>query len=89
MNQAIADPEELRRFAGHLRAYAEEMKQRNTALASHMNELEQTWRDDQQRKFAAEFEQQMRQLSRLLSATEQHVPYLLRKADQIETYLRG
>lgn len=89
MNQAIADPEELRRFAGHLRAYAAEMKQRSASLANHMNELEQTWRDEQQRKFAEEFEQQMRQLSRLLSATEQHIPYLLRKADQIDTYLRG
>ncbi|WP_153557254.1 WXG100 family type VII secretion target [Roseimaritima sediminicola] len=89
MNQAIADPEQLRRFAGHLRAYAEELKQRNTALASHLNELGQTWRDEQQRKFAQEFEDQMRQMTRLLNATEQHVPYLLRKADQIETYLRG
>ncbi len=89
MNQAIADPEQLRRFAAHLRAYAEEMKQRHSALASHLNQLEQTWRDEQQRKFANEFEQQMRQMTRLLTATEEHVPYLLRKADQIETYLRG
>lgn len=89
MNQAIADPEQLRRFAAHLRAYAEEMKQRHAALASHMNELEQTWRDEQQRRFAGEFEQQMRQMNRLLTVTEEHVPYLLRKAEQIETYLRG
>ncbi|QDS92846.1 hypothetical protein FF011L_15950 [Roseimaritima multifibrata] len=89
MNQAIADPDELRRFASHLRDYAEDMKQRHAALASHMHELEQTWRDEQQRKFASEFEQQLRQMNRLLAATEQHLPYLVRKADQIESYLRG
>lgn len=89
MNQAIADPEQLRRFAGQLRAFADDLQQRSTALANQMNELEQTWRDQQQRKFADEFQQQMRQMARLITATRQHVPYLLRKAEQIETYLRG
>ncbi len=89
MNQAIADPEQLRHFAAQLGRFSEELQQRTKALASQMNELEQTWRDDQQRKFAREFEQEMRQLTRLLKTTQEHVPYLLRKADQIDAYLRG
>ncbi len=89
MNQAIADPEQLRRFAAHLRAYSEEMKQRNAALSAHMQNLQQTWRDDQQRKFAEEFELQLRQSNRLIANSEKHSQYLLRKAEQIETYLRG
>ena len=87
MNQAIVDPEQLRQFAGHLHRFAEEMKQRSTGLASQMNQLEQTWRDEQQRKFAEEFTVQMRQMTRLIQTTEQHVPYLMRKAEQIDAYL--
>lgn len=87
MNQAIVDPEHLRQFAAHLHQFAEEMKQRSTGLASQMNQLEQTWRDEQQRKFSEEFTTQMRQLTRLIQSTEQHVPYLLRKAEQIDAYL--
>ncbi len=87
MNQAIVDPEQLRQFAGHLHRFAEEMKERSAGLASQMNQLEQTWRDEQQRKFAEEFTVQMRQITRLIKTTEQHVPYLMRKAEQIDAYL--
>lgn len=87
MSQAVVDPEQLRQFAAQLQRFAEELKQRTSGLSSQMNQLEQTWRDDQQRKFAEEFTGQMRQLSRLIQSTEQHVPYLLRKAEQIDAYL--
>ncbi len=87
MNQAIADPEHLRQFAAHLHRFSEEMKQLSTNLSSHMNQLEQTWRDEQQRKFAQEFDAQMQQMSRLIKASEEHAPYLLRKAEQIDAYL--
>ena len=52
-----------------------------------MNQLEQTWRDEQQRKFADDFNSQMQQMGRLIKASEEHVPYLLRKAEQIDAYL--
>lgn len=87
MNQAVVDPEQLRQFAAQLHRFSEEMKQRSSGLASQMNQLEQTWRDEQQRKFAEEFATEMRQLKRLIDATEKHVPYLLRKAEQIDAYL--
>ena len=87
MNQAVVDPEQLRQFAAHLHRFSEELKQRSTGLAAQMNQLEQTWRDEQQRKFADEFTTQMRQLSRLIQSTEAHVPYLMRKAEQIDAYL--
>jgi len=87
MNQAVVDPDQLRQFAAQLHRFSEEMKQNTAALASQMNQLEQTWRDEQQRKFTEEFSQQIRQLSRLIQTTEQHVPYLMRKAEQIDAYL--
>ena len=51
MNQAIADPEQLRQFAAHLHRFSEEIKNLSSNLSGHMNQLEQTWRDEQQRKF--------------------------------------
>lgn len=30
---------------------------------------------------------QIQQLSKLIQSTEQHIPYLLRKAEQIDAYL--
>ncbi|MFK8112323.1 MAG: WXG100 family type VII secretion target [Rubripirellula sp.] len=87
MNQAVVDPEQLRQFAAHLHRFAEELKQQSTGLSTQMNQLEQTWRDEQQRKFAEEFNGQLRQLTRLIKSTEEHVPYLMRKAEQIDAYL--
>ncbi|TWU54585.1 hypothetical protein Poly51_33040 [Rubripirellula tenax] len=87
MSQAVVDPDQLRQFASQLHRFSEEMKQRSTGLASQMNQLEQTWRDEQQRKFSDEFTSQMRQMARLIQTTEEHVPYLMRKAEQIDAYL--
>ncbi len=87
MNQAVVDPEQLRQFATHLKLFAEELRSRSTALATQMNRLEQTWRDEQQRKFSEEFSTQLRGLTKVIQSTEQHIPYLLRKAEQIDAYL--
>ncbi|MAI73861.1 MAG: hypothetical protein CMM01_23590 [Rhodopirellula sp.] len=87
MNQAIADPEQLRQFAAHLHRFSEEIKNLSSNLSGHMNQLEQTWRDEQQRKFADDFNSQMQQMGRLIKVSEEHVPYLLRKAEQIDAYL--
>lgn len=89
MNQAIVDPEQLRRFASNLKVFTEELQQRSVALTSQMNQLEQSWRDQQQRKFSRDFEDQMRQMNRLLESARLHIPYLLRKAEQVEQYLHG
>ena len=83
------DPEQLRRFAANLKIFSEDLQQRSAALSAQMNQLEQTWRYQQQRKFAAEFEVQLRQMAKLVEASKQHVPYLMRKAEQAEQYLQG
>jgi len=87
MNQAIGDPDQIRQFAAQLARFSEELRQRGSGLAGQMNQLEQTWRDEQQRKFSQEFQDQLRQLQRLIQATDEHVPYLLRKAEQLDSYL--
>jgi uncharacterized protein YukE len=87
MSQAVVDPEQLRQFAYQLKLFAEELRNRGTLLATQMNHLEQTWRDEQQRKFSEEFSTQLRGLARIVQSSEAHVPYLMQKAEQIDAYL--
>jgi WXG100 family type VII secretion target len=88
MPQAIVDPEELRRFAHSLKRFDSELQGQMLALRGQMKNLGQTWRDKEQQKFSEEFEQTMQSIDRFANAVEQHVPFLLRKADRIEEYLR-
>jgi uncharacterized protein YukE len=88
MPQAIVDPEELRRFARNLQRFNTELQDRTSAIGAQMVALSKTWRDQEHRKFAEEFEQQLRVLSRFTEMAEQHVPYLLRKAELIDQYLQ-
>ena len=84
MAKAVVDPAELRRFAQDLKKFALELQQQTGALNARMATLSQTWRDQEQAKFSEEFDSTVRVLHK---AAEQHVPYLLRKADAAEAYL--
>ena len=88
MAQAIVDPNELRRFAQMLKQFNSDMTDRLTALGSQLSSLSTTWRDQENKKFNEEFEQHMRVLSQFIESNNQHIPYLLRKAERIEEYLQ-
>jgi uncharacterized protein YukE len=88
MSQAIVDPSELRRFVQHLKHFSAEMMSQMQTSQRQLASLGATWRDQEHQKFVDEFEQQMRTLSRFVDATNQYIPYLLRKAERIEEYLQ-
>ena len=88
MPQAIVDPEELRRFAQNLRKFTADVEDRITLLGTQLVDLSKTWRDQENKKFAEEFEQHMRVIARFVEVANRHVPYLLRKAEIIEEYLQ-
>lgn len=87
MPQAIVDPEELRQFAQNLKKFSGDIQTRINLLGGQLNTLSKTWRDQEQKKFTEEFEQQVKGVSRLIELIEEHIPYLLRKAEIIEEYL--
>ncbi len=87
MAQAIVDPLELRRFAAQLKKFQTEVQDRLSALHSQMLSLGDTWRDQEHEKFVREFEQTMLAIRHFVEVTEEHVPFLLRKAERIEEYL--
>ena len=88
MSQAIVDPVELRRFANNLRRFNTELEERIAALTAQMHALGTTWRDQEHKKFAEDFEQQIKAISRYVEATNEHAPLLIRKAERIEEYLQ-
>jgi uncharacterized protein YukE len=88
MAKAIVDPEDLRRFAHDLKRFNNELHGQMTALHGRLQELSTTWRDQEQKKFAEEFELTMKVLSRFVEASDQHIPFLLRKAQRVDEYLQ-
>jgi WXG100 family type VII secretion target len=88
MSQAIVDPNELRRFAGTLRRFSSEAQNQMSVLHGQLQALGSSWRDQEHQKFLEEFEQTMVAIRKFVDATQEHVPYLLRKAERAEEYLR-
>ena len=88
MSQAIVDPAELRRFAHQLKTFNSELEERMGTLANQLHSLTATWRDQEQKKFAEEFDQHLKFIRRSIEATNEYAPFLLRKAERIEEYLQ-
>jgi len=88
MSKAIVDPVELRRFAADLKRFNEGLLSQLAVLHGRMVGLGQSWRDQEHTKFAEEFENTMRVLSRFTEASNQHIPFLIRKAERVEEYLQ-
>ncbi|MCH2124525.1 MAG: WXG100 family type VII secretion target [Pirellulaceae bacterium] len=89
MPQAIVDPEELRHFARNLQKFNHELRDRILTLCNQLTALGLTWRDQEHKKFVEEFETNVRTINKLTEGTDEHVPYLLRKAQHIEDYLNS
>ena len=89
MPQAVVDPEELRRFVMRLKKFNGELQNQSTLLANQLATLGASWRDQEHKKFVEEFEQHMRVIARFTETTDEYIPYLVRKAEHIEDYLRS
>lgn len=87
MPQAIVDPEELTRFAQNLKEFNAQLKQSMSRLNGQFSQLGQTWRDQENQKFAQEYQQTMKVIERFLQTSDQHIPFLLRKAQRVREYL--
>jgi uncharacterized protein YukE len=89
MPQAVVDPEELRQFAQNLKKFTAQLRDRASALGNQLAALSASWRDQEHKKFSEDFEQNMKVLLRFAETADRYVPYLLRKAEHIEDYLRS
>ena len=87
MPQAIMDPEQVRRFAEDLKRFNADLQDRMASLQARFAALEDTWQDQEHQKFADEFKQTIKALKKFVESSNQHTPFLLRKAQRIEEYL--
>jgi uncharacterized protein YukE len=88
MSRAIVDPAELRRFAQALKNFNNEVGQQLAVLQGQFAGLGDTWRDQEHDRFAQQFAETVQVLNRFLEASQQQIPYLLRKAERIDDYLQ-
>jgi uncharacterized protein YukE len=87
MSQAIVDPAELRRFATNLKRFNADLQSALAGLHGQLVGLGDSWRDQEHDRFRQEFESTTLVLERFLEVAEEHIPFLLRKAERIEEYL--
>jgi uncharacterized protein YukE len=87
MPQAIMDPGEVRRFAEELKRFNVELQNRMSLLQARFAALGDTWQDQEHTKFSEEFRDTMKVLKKFIDSSNQHTPFLLRKAQRIEEYL--
>ena len=85
--QAIANPEELERFARDLKQFNSQLADSLSRLNGQFSNLGETWRDQEHQKFAQEFVQTTRVLQHFMGSAEQHIPFLLKKASILRQYL--
>ena len=88
MSKAIMDPEQVRRFAEELQRFNRDLQSRLGSLQARFSALGESWQDQEQVKFSDEFKQTLKTVKQFMEMSEQHVPYLLRKAQRIEEYLK-
>jgi uncharacterized protein YukE len=86
--KAIVDPEELRRFAQQLKRFTGELQHQLTALQGQFAGLGDTWRDQEHEKFAQEFTRTILVMNHFVETANQHIPFLMRKAERIDEYLQ-
>lgn len=87
MNRVDATPEHLREFAGELRRFNDDLRDRVSGLQAGFTRLGETWRDQQHERFANLFAETTKALVRFIEAGDQHVPYLTKAAEKLEEYL--
>ncbi len=87
MAQAIGSPEELEKFARDLKQFNGQLAENMNRLQAQFTQLGDTWRDQEQQRYAQEFAQTMRVLQQFSRSSDQQIPFLLRKAQRLREYL--
>ncbi len=83
----MMDPEQVRLFAEELKRFNVDLQNRMAALQARFASLGDTWQDQEHIKFSEEFKQTLAAMKKFVEVSNQHGPYLLRKAQRIEEYL--
>ncbi|MEX0745911.1 MAG: WXG100 family type VII secretion target [Phycisphaeraceae bacterium] len=88
MARASVDPAELHRYAKDLARFNVQLQEMMSALNARTHQLAQTWRDQEQRKFAEEMARTTRVLGQFIETSNEHAAFLTKKASHVEAYLQ-
>ena len=61
---------------------------RTNSLSGHLESLSVTWRDQENKRFAEQFTEQLKGITRLVEVNNAYIPFLVRKAARLEEYLQ-
>ena len=89
MAKAVVNPDHLNQFASNLRKFTVTLQEQTLSLHRQFTSLGDSWRDQEQLKFAEEFAHMLAALEHFSASAEEQVPLLQRKAAAIEQYLRN
>ncbi|HEX9029860.1 MAG TPA: WXG100 family type VII secretion target [Anaerolineales bacterium] len=85
--QARANPEDLRKFAAHLKQFNNAVRDNLAILQAEFRDLGTSWQDQEYIRFAQEFDQTTRVLTQFIRFSDEQIPFILRKAERIDDYL--
>jgi uncharacterized protein YukE len=83
--EVVADPDKLRRFAGHLTSSAGQLESIARQLQRSLDAT--GWQDSERRRFEEDFQQTIRSLSAFTQRLrDTYAPQLLKKAEALDRY---
>lgn len=88
MAQAIADPEELERFAHSLNQFVDSLNDAVGNLNGAFASLGDTWQDEKRARFEEDYKALVQQLRQFDSNASEQIPHLKALAARLREYLQ-
>lgn len=89
MSNIRVNPEELRRFAGELARYAENLLNETSQIDSAFAQLSETWQDSQRSRFDEDFNELKNMIRKFSETTKEHEAHLNALAQRGDDYLNA
>jgi uncharacterized protein YukE len=89
MAQAIADPEELERFAQALSHFLDSLNSAVGNLNSAFAALGDTWQDEKRAQFEEDYRALIQQLTQFDASASEQIPHLTALASRLRDYLQS
>lgn len=83
----VGNPDEMRNFAYHLNKLALDFRGLKDSTRSKMNQLNQSWRDNENALFVQQFEQDLKPLDKLIQSAEEYSNFLKNKASKLDDFI--
>jgi uncharacterized protein YukE len=87
MSDVHGNPDEMRQFAYHLNKLAMDFRGLRDSTRAKMNQLSQSWRDNENAQSVQQFEQDLKPMEKLVQTAEEYSTFLKKKAATLDVYL--